>query len=53
MRQHDVQPENRLGLAYVHELKRTEIMQISLRDLLGNVRINASESNIVSAKDTL
>ena len=48
-RQDYIQPKNILAPACVHYLKRTGIMQISLRDLLWNVRINAAHSNVVVA----
>ena len=48
-RQDYIQPKNILAPACVHYLKRTGIMQISLRYLLWNVRINAAYSNIVVA----
>ena len=44
-----IQPKNILAPACVHYLKRIGIMQISLRYLLWNVRINAAYSNIVVA----
>ena len=47
MQQHYIQPKNILAPACVHYLKRTRIMQISLRDLLWNVKINAAHSNVV------
>ena len=47
---HDyIQPKNILAPACVHYLKRIGIMQISLRYLLWNVRINAAYSNVVVA----
>ena len=47
---HDyIQPKNILAPACVHYLKRIGIMQISLRYLLWNVRIDAAYSNIVVA----
>ena len=48
-RQDYIQPKNILAPACVHYLKRTGIMQISLRYLLWNVRINAAYSNVVVA----
>ena len=48
-RQDYIQPKNILAPACVHYLKRIGIMQISLRYLLWNVRINAAYSNIVVA----